>query len=118
MIIRNLYGVTHISTIALSKLVGAAAKATVGIASIPAGLLEGISNYLSGNSLQNGIELKAEESSLKIHIRIVVAYGTKVQEVCNQLRSNITQSVEQLSGLTVSAINISVEGVALKEASR
>ncbi|MHA7963823.1 Asp23/Gls24 family envelope stress response protein [Paenibacillus sp. CAU 1782] len=69
MRLQNVMGSTHISTIVLSKLVGMAAKMTGGIASMPTSWLEGISNKLSGGSLQNGIELKVDQSSLEINIK-------------------------------------------------
>ncbi len=116
MKLQTVAGSTHISTVVLSKLVGMAAKMTGGIASMPTSWLEGITNKLSGGSLQNGIALKVDRSTLEINIKIVVKYGVKIQEVCRELKHNVKETVEHLTGLTIEVINIRVEGISLKQA--
>ncbi len=118
MRIHNVLGTIQISHAAVSKIIGKAAAATSGIASMSTGLVEGIANKLSGNSLQNGIELKADESKLEISLSIVIRYGVRMHEVCRELQRNVRETVESMTGLTIQTVNVKVQGIATVDGQR
>ncbi|KQO04687.1 Asp23/Gls24 family envelope stress response protein [Paenibacillus sp. Leaf72] len=115
MLIQNLMGTIKISYNAVSKIVGMAASTTSGIASMSTGIVEGITNKLSGKSLQSGIELKTVEAKLEINLKIVIHYGVKMHDVCRELQHNVRETVEKLTGLSVSNVNVKVQGISIIE---
>lgn len=115
MLIQNVLGKINISHDAISKIVGKTASATSGIAAMATGVVEGITKKLSGKSLQNGIELKIVEAKLEIDLKIIVYYGVKMQDVCSDLQQNVRGAIETLTGLSIHAVNVRVQGIALKE---
>ncbi|AET58928.1 hypothetical protein HPL003_10845 [Paenibacillus terrae HPL-003] len=113
MLIQNVLGSIAISKDAISKIIGKTATATMGIASMSTGVVEGITNKLSGKSLQNGIELHVTESGLDVDLSIVVHYGTRMYDVGRELQKNVREAIEKYTGLSIRIINVKVQGISL-----
>lgn len=109
MLIQGMLGSITISQEVVAKIIGTAAAATSGIASMSTGRVEEITRKLSGTTLQSGIGLSSTESGLDITLRIVVQYGVRMNEVCRELQQNVREAVEKLTGLSARSINVKVE---------
>ncbi|MEK4510085.1 Asp23/Gls24 family envelope stress response protein [Paenibacillus anaericanus] len=113
MLIQNVLGSIVISKDAISKIIGKTTTATMGIASMSSGVVKGITNKLSGKSLQNGIELHMTESGLDVNLSIVIHYGARIYDVCRELQRNVRKSIEKYTGLSIGIINVKVQGISL-----
>lgn len=112
MLIQQTTGLIEISDDVISKMVGKITTATRGIASMSAGLAERIGKIWSGRSLQQGITIHREDHHVDINVKIIVHYGSKVHEVCRELQHKVIEQVEHLTGLSIHAVNVTVEGIA------
>lgn len=106
-------GTIHVTNDVVSKIAAMAAQTTVGIASMSAGLSEGIAKSVLGKGLQKGIDIKMDESGVSIYLRVVVAYGCKMHEVCRKLQQNVCEQVQDFTGLNVNEIRVHVVGVSM-----
>ncbi|SFE23184.1 Uncharacterized conserved protein YloU, alkaline shock protein (Asp23) family [Paenibacillus algorifonticola] len=113
MLIQGVLGKITISKEVVSKIIGKTAIATAGVASMSTGLVEGLAQKLTGNSLIGGIELKKADTGLDINLSIVVHYGIKMQEVCMELQRNVREAVEMFTGITIGSIHIKVHGISV-----
>ena len=111
MIIKQTMGHVQISDNVISKLVGKITRATREISSMSAGLVESVSKIWSGRSLQNGITIRRVDNSVEINVKIIVRYGSKVHEVCRELQHKVIDQVEHLTGLSIQAVNVFVDGM-------
>ncbi len=59
----------------------------------------------------DGIEVRARESGLEIDLHVVVEYGLKLAEVASAVRSRVAYEVERQSGLSVAAVDVSIDDV-------
>ncbi|MNJ04005.1 hypothetical protein D3C73_1645700 [compost metagenome] len=50
-----------------------------------------------------------------MHLRVIVQYGSKIQEVCRDLQYNVREAIENMTGLRVVEVNVKVEGVSFRE---
>ena len=50
---------------------------------------------------------------MEIDIHIIVGYGTKISEVAHNVQSKVKYTLDQMVGLTVSRVNVFVQGVRL-----
>ncbi|WFR61386.1 Asp23/Gls24 family envelope stress response protein [Paenibacillus amylolyticus] len=115
MSIQHVLGKIQISDDVISKIVGKIANTSSEISSMSTGFVEGLTKKWSGKSLQNGIAIRNVESRLEINLKVVVRYGSKVHEVCRELQNNVRLHVEQLTGLTIDAVNVIVEGISFNQ---
>lgn len=104
-------GAVRISDQVIAKIAGFTAQESSWIISMVGGLYEDFSKRLSGHRSTKGVQVKVVDQLVTIDLRINVAYGHKIDEVCRKLQEKIRDVVEQLTGLTVREVNIRVEGI-------
>jgi uncharacterized alkaline shock family protein YloU len=108
-------GVIRISDDVVATIAGLAALETPGIAGMSGGISEGLAKRLSGKNVQKGVSVEVGELEAAIDLRVIVHYGSKIQEVCQALQENVREAVSNMTGLEVVEVNVKVEGVAFKE---
>jgi len=108
-------GIIRISDDVVSTIAGLAALETPGIAAMSGGISEGLAKRLSGKNVQKGVSVEVGQLESAIDLRVIVNYGSKIQEVCRDLQQNVREAVENMTGLSVVEVNVKVEGVAFRE---
>lgn len=96
-----------------------AAEATLSVDGVIR-LVGGIADSLSRNILgretgAQGIRVAREEDHVTVSIHIVVAYGINIPQLSYDIQNRTKESIEKYIGLTVDAVNISVEGIEKKK---
>ncbi|MDQ1913147.1 Asp23/Gls24 family envelope stress response protein [Paenibacillus sp. GD4] len=108
-------GLIRISDDVVATIAGLAALETPGIAAMSGGISEGLAKRLSGKNVQRGVSVEVGQVEAAIDLRVIVNYGSKIQEVCRDLQENVREAVENMTGLSVVEVNVKVEGVAFRE---
>jgi uncharacterized alkaline shock family protein YloU len=108
-------GLIRISDDVVATIAGLAALETPGVAAMSGGISEGLAKRLSGKNVQKGVSVEVGQLEAAIDLRVIVHYGSKIQEVCRDLQYNVRESVQNMTGLNVVEVNVKVEGVAFKE---
>ena len=77
-----------------------------------AGFAGGISEVFSGKkNLSKGIKVDVGEKEVKIDVNIIVEYGARIPDVAFEIQTRVKKSVETMTGLKVSEVNVHVQGV-------
>ena len=81
-----------------------------------AGLAGGLSNTLSKNILgkelmSKGIKVSQSEDGVEIDVYIIVKYSMKIPAVAWDIQENVKKEIQSMTGLSVKAVNIHVQGV-------
>jgi uncharacterized alkaline shock family protein YloU len=71
-----------------------------------------ISELLSKKGAAKGVKVKVDDSNITIDTYVMVKYGYAVNEVAKKIQSEVADAVESMIGLSVSAINVHVTGIA------
>lgn len=108
-------GIIRISDDVVATIAGLAALETPGIAAMSGGISEGLAKRLSGKNVQKGVSVEVGQLEAAIDLRVILHYGSKIQDVCLILQENVKEAVENMTGLNVVEVNVKVEGVAFKE---
>ena len=108
-------GLIRISDDVVATIAGLAALETPGIAAMSGGISEGLAKRLSGKNAQKGVSVDVGLLEAAIDLRVIVNYGSKIQEVCRDLQENVIENVVNMTGLKVIEVNVKVEGVAFRE---
>lgn len=115
MSVDNQTGMIRISDDVVATIAGLAALETPGIAAMSGGISEGLAKRLSGKNVQKGVSVEVGQLEAAIDLRVIVNFGSKIQDVCRHLQENVKEAVENMTGLNVVEVNVKVEGVAFKE---
>ncbi|MCY6370316.1 Asp23/Gls24 family envelope stress response protein [Clostridium ganghwense] len=107
-------GIVKISDEVVEVIAGLAASEIDGIEGMSATLVGGITQMLSGKkNVSKGVKVNVGEESAIIDLYVVVKYGIKIPEVAEKVQENVKKSVESMTGLNVSAVNIYIQNVVL-----
>ncbi|AYF54939.1 Asp23/Gls24 family envelope stress response protein [Clostridium botulinum C] len=107
-------GIVKISDEVVEVIAGLAASEIDGIEGMSTTLVGGITQILSGKkNLSKGIKVNVEENSATIDLYVVVKYGIKIVDVAKAVQENVKKSVELMTGLNLTAINVYVQNVVL-----
>ncbi|MEY7972167.1 Asp23/Gls24 family envelope stress response protein [Saccharomonospora xinjiangensis] len=69
----------------------------------------------SGPSVAQGVGVEVGETQAAIDLDIVVEYGISISELGRNIQRNVKQTVERMTGLEVTEVNINVDDVYLPD---
>ncbi|MFF2039712.1 Asp23/Gls24 family envelope stress response protein [Kitasatospora sp. NPDC058170] len=113
-------GRTALAVGVVEKIAGMAAREVVGIHALGSGLSRtfgAMRDRVPGgkSSIGRGIKAEVGEKQTAIDIALVVEYGVVIPELARQVRENIIDAVERMTGLEVVEVNIAVNDVHLPD---
>ena len=96
----------------VSVIAGKAVSEISGVA----GIAGGISEVFSGKkNLSKGIKVDVGEKEVKIDVNIIVEYGARIPDIAFEIQNRVKKAVETMTGLTVTSVNVHVQGVNIPE---
>ena len=95
-------GNIHISEEVLAAISAAAALEVEGVSSL--------ANPSKKNAAK-GVHVKLEEEQVVITMAVLMAYGHTIPEMGKAVQEAVKNAIESMSGLAVSAVNVSVVGI-------
>ncbi|WP_406089711.1 Asp23/Gls24 family envelope stress response protein [Streptomyces sp. NBC_01013] len=105
-------GTTVIADTVVSTIAGIAVRETDGIHSVGGGAsraLGAVKDKVSrSNDPGRGVKVEVGEKQTAIDVDIVVDYGIPILDAAKNIRTNVTDAVETMTGLEVVEINIKV----------
>ena len=113
--IQNDAGSIRISDEAIAVIAGLAALEVEGVASMAQGKVDGIAEMLGVKPSQGrGVKVEVRNEDVAIEIHVFVEFGVDIPIVCQKVQDKVREAVEDMTGLNVSAVNISVQGVKMR----
>jgi uncharacterized alkaline shock family protein YloU len=107
-------GIVKISDEVVGVIAGLATTEIKGVVGMSANLVGGITQILTGKkNLSKGVKVSVGENSATIDLFVVVEYGVNIPGVSKQVQDNVKKTVEAMTGLVVSAVNIHVQNVVI-----
>jgi uncharacterized alkaline shock family protein YloU len=101
---------------AIADIVGLTVLECYGVVGMAApSLRRGMASILSRDRLHQGISVEQTADQIRIKLYIVVEYGLNVAEVAGNVRSQVTYIVEKMTGRSVTALQVYVQGVRVGE---
>jgi uncharacterized alkaline shock family protein YloU len=109
-------GNTTIGNTVVSQVAGMAAQEVEGV-QMGGGTARAVGGVLdtvrAGSSTARGVTVEVGEEETVIEISMAIEYGRSVPQVSEAVRTNVIRRVENLLGLRVNEVNITVSDVLL-----
>lgn len=106
-------GSLQISTDVIAKISQLATMEIEGVTKVSCGS-SAVKGAFAKVNIQKPVEVDLTEDVAQITVHIVVKYGMKVPAICEAIQKNVKAAVQNMTGITVSKVNIVVEGVSLE----
>ena len=105
-------GSIRISEDVVASIAALATSETAGVSGLYSTLTSDIVNFLSKKNLSKGVRIElGDGDTVKIEIGFLALFGHNICEVAKQVQGNVKSSVESMTGLKVTEVNIHVVGV-------
>ena len=113
-------GRTSIADSVVAKIAGLAAKDVTGVHALGGGAARAIGTLReripgSRTNHSQGIAVEVGEREAAVDIALIAEYGVAIADLATGVRRNVISSVERMTGLSVTEVNIDVNDVHLPE---
>jgi uncharacterized alkaline shock family protein YloU len=111
--ITNEFGSIDISNDVIATIAGGAAVECYGIIGMASKhqVRDGIADILRRDNYSKGVIVSQKDDKLDVDMYIIVAYGTKISEIANNVQSAVKYTLEKGLNLKVNSVNIYIQGV-------
>lgn len=100
-----------ISDDVIAIIAGVAATEIEGVVGMSGGITGGITDMLGMKNLSKGVRVEVNENEAIIDLNIIVEYGAKISELGNKVQKNVKNTVETMTGLVVTVVNVNIQGI-------
>jgi uncharacterized alkaline shock family protein YloU len=113
-------GTTSIADTVVSKIAGIAAKDVSGVHTLGGGASRAVGalrERIPGGRVNHsqGVSVEVGETQAAVDIDLIAEYGVAIADLASAVRRNVIASVERMTGLQVTEVNISVADIHLPE---
>ena len=111
----NSFGDVVIADEVLAIIAGIAATEVEGVHSMDGGWSGDFISKLGIKDLARGVKVQVREGEVKVDLSLNMEYGYAIPKVSDLVQDKVSASINNMTGLTVSEVNIRISGVVNKE---
>ncbi|MEV5301615.1 MULTISPECIES: Asp23/Gls24 family envelope stress response protein [Amycolatopsis] len=113
-------GTTTIASTVVQKIAGLAAREIPGVYDLGGGAARAFNALReripgASGSVGQGVSVEVGEKQAAVDLQIVVEYGVSIADLAQAVRANAIGAIEQMTGLEVVEVNITVNDVHLPD---
>jgi len=118
--LQSAQGTTSIADTVVSKIAGIAAKDVSGVYTLGGNAslaLGAVRERIPGGRVNHsqGVSVEVGETQAAVDIDMIAEYGVAISDLAVSVRRNVIASIERMTGLQVTEVNISVADIHLPE---
>jgi uncharacterized alkaline shock family protein YloU len=118
--LQSTHGMTSIADTVVSKIAGIAAKDVSGVYTLGGSAsraLGAVRERIPGGRVNHsqGVSVEVGETQAAVDIDMIAEYGVAISDLAASVRRNVIASIERMTGLQVTEVNISVADIHLPE---
>ena len=109
------FGDVVIANEVLAIIAGISATEVEGVHSMDGGWSGQFISKLGIKDLARGVKVQVREGEVKVDLSLNMEYGYAIPKVSDLVQDKVSASINNMTGLTVSEVNIRISGVVNKE---
>ena len=109
------FGQVKIADEVVAIIAGLAATEVEGVASMAGNITNELVGKLGMKNLSKGIKVAVEDGVVEVDVALNVAYGYSVPKICRKVQEKVKASIENMTGLEVSSVNIRIASVSMEK---
>lgn len=108
-------GEVKIASDVVAVIAALAAMEVDGVHAMAGNMTNELIGKLGMKNLSKGVKILMEGGIVRVDMMVVVNYGYSIPEVSEQVQERVSQQIENMTGLSVSEVNVRIAGVKLEE---
>lgn len=108
-------GSVNISEDVIATIASAAVMEVEGVSGFATNFGTDIAEFLGKKGQAKGLRIVIDEDRIVVDTFVLLDYGVVINDVAKNVQSSIISSIEAMTGIAVSAVNIHVCGIAFEK---
>lgn len=104
-------GTVQIADEVVSMIASLAASEVDGVSSLSGKLTNELISKVSGKNLTKGVKVQVTGSNVKVDLSLSLNYGYNIPGTCTKVQEKVKNAIENMTGLTVTDVNIRIVNV-------
>lgn len=104
-------GVVRINNDAIATIASTSALEVKGVFKMGGGFGNRLHDLFIRKAGSRGVRICLTNSEVKLVVSIIVDYGMDIPKVADEVQENVKRTVERMTGLVLSGVDVVVEGV-------
>ena len=104
-------GEVRIAEEVVAIIAGLAATEVEGVAAMAGNATREIIERMGMKSLSKGVSVEVIDSTVSVKLSLNLEYGHSIPEVCAKVQERVKSAIENMTGLEVLDVNITIAGV-------
>lgn len=114
-------GRTSIADGVVAKIAGIATREVDGVYAVGGGAARAVGavrERIGGKTHSQGVSVEVGERQAAVDVDVVLEYGTAIADVAQGIRRNVITSIERMTGLEVTEVNVAVNDIHIPDEDR
>ena len=108
-------GEVQIADEVVAIIAGLAATEVEGVASMAGNITNELVGKLGMKNLSKGVKVDVLENVVCVNLNLNLEYGYSIPETCRKVQDKVKTAIENMTGLQVSDVNISIASVEMEQ---
>ncbi len=108
-------GTVRIADEVVSAIIAYAAKEVDGVAGLAGNAGDGFLQKAGVKRPSMGVRVELENGTVRADLSLIMDYGYNIPATCSTVQTKVVQTVENMTGLEVSDVNVRIAGIKMPE---
>ena len=108
-------GKVQIADEVVAIIAGLAATEVKGVAAMAGNITNELVGKLGMKNLSKGVKIDVLEDTVSVDMSLILEYGYNIPDTCKKVQDRVKTAIENMTGLQVSDVNISIASVELEQ---
>jgi uncharacterized alkaline shock family protein YloU len=104
-------GEVQIADEVVATIAALAATEVEGVAAMSSNITNELVSKLGMKNLSKGVKIDVSSNSVAVDLSLTMEYGYSIPNTSRQVQEKVKSAIENMTGLTVSEVNIRISGV-------
>ncbi|WP_034467163.1 Asp23/Gls24 family envelope stress response protein [Butyrivibrio proteoclasticus] len=109
-------GSVKIADDVVARIAALAALEVDGVSAMAGNYTSDVLEKVSRKNLAKGAKVMVSSAEVKVDLALMMAYGYNIPATCQQAQTKVKASVENMTGLEVTDVNIRIAGITMPKA--
>ncbi len=108
-------GDVHVNDEVVAIIAGLAATEVEGVTSMYGNITSDLISRIGTKNLSKGVRVVMDGDDIQVDVALNIAYGYGIPDVSQKVQEKVKSAVENMTGLTVTGVNVRIAEVDMKE---
>lgn len=109
------FGTVQIADDVVAMIASLATTEVEGVSAMAGNITNELMSKVGMKNLTKGVKVDIFDGNVKVDLSVTMDYGYNIPATCQKVQSKVKSTIENMTGLTCSDVNIRIAGVSMKK---